>query len=44
MLMKATHFFQNRIVENNPFEFKLNLFTEKPKTHEKMIKKTLINN
>jgi hypothetical protein len=42
MLIKATRFFQNRVVEYNPFKFKLNLFTEKPvmTTHEKMIEKT----
>jgi hypothetical protein len=37
---------QNRVVEYNPFEFELNLFTEKPvmTTHEKMIEKTLTKN
>jgi hypothetical protein len=46
MLIKATHFFQNRLVEYNLFKFKLNLFTEKPvmTTHEKMFEKTLTNN
>ncbi len=31
---KSEHFSQNRVVEYNPFGFKLNLFTEKPVNYD----------
>jgi hypothetical protein len=43
---KSEYFSQNRVKEYNPFELKLNLFTEKPvmTTHKEMFEKSLTNN